>query len=65
MSLWVTSKMKKKKKRQLVEMCAYLWGIFVFICSYVCVKERDGLDGKAGERHIQREWYWERKKKSD
>lgn len=43
-------------------MCAHLWGIFVYICLYVCVKERDGLDGEGGERDIQREWYSERKK---
>lgn len=54
MSLWVTCKMQKEKKRQLVEMCAHLWGIFVYICLYVCVKERDGLDGEGRERHSKR-----------
>ena len=41
-----------QKRRQLVEMCAYLWGMFVYICEYVCVKERDGWDGDVGERDI-------------
>lgn len=65
MSLWVTCKMQKEKKRQLVEMCAQLWGIFVYICLYVCVKERDGLDGEGGERHSKRNNIQRRKKKSD
>ena len=50
LSLWVTNEMQKR--RQLVEMCAYLWGMFVYICEYVCVKERDGWDGEVGERDI-------------